>query len=645
MFACDVTELTAAETLASAAQLHAQRNRTDVELLDLALHFADLHPDPATVPGHHSVPGGERGVVYGGPGCPAVAEFAVAEFGAATGRSTASAAAFFGQALALRHRLPRILAQVRSEHATAWKACTIATACLHLSEQAAALVDAEVADIVDTLTPHRLANIVRAALWRADPEAAQAAAEARAKERGVWPGRTDEHGTTTLYVKAATGDIIRLNTTLTQLADALADLGDTDPLHQRRAKAIGILADPALAQQLLTIAHHLTQEAPTPNHPPNQDAPTTTTRTPTPTSATRAPTPTSASALASAPAPAAATPAAPSSPGQGAQTPAPPTAPRDQAPPVIPHPASPRQTAGPDQPATPGRPSHLDDEQRVDDPGQNHEPGPDDEADRDAPHPSEPAFDERSEPRPAPDHTATNSGSSASRHPGTPETPGAGMDAAARRELARKLAAVKQGAYSNNPTSGADSIDGHTTDGHTGGAGSTGRSGHKPTRTTTVYVHITDQTLLTGGGITRVERFGPVYAARLQELLGHDQITLKPVIDLNNKISVDAYEIPRRIREHIKLTHPVEQFPYGTAETTHNTDLDHIQPYNFNATGPPDQTSTTNLTPLRRYSHRVKTHGGWRVRRLDDGALQWTTKHGYTFRVDHTGTHPLADGV
>jgi hypothetical protein len=194
------------------------------------------------------------------------------------------------------------------------------------------------------------------------------------------------------------------------------------------------------------------------------------------------------------------------------------------------------------------------------------------------------------------------------------------MDTAARRELARRLAALKQGADSNNTT------------------GSTGR---KPARTTTLYVHITDQTLLAGGGITRVERYGPVLATRLEELLGHDQITLKPVIDLNDKISVDAYEIPRRIREHIKLTHPIEQFPYGTTETTNHTDLDHIEPFNFKPTAPPGQTNTDNLTPLRRHSHRAKTHARWQAHRLTDGALQWTTPHGFTFRVDHTGTHPI----
>ena len=101
---------------------------------------------------------------------------------------------------------------------------------------------------------------------------------------------------------------------------------------------------------------------------------------------------------------------------------------------------------------------------------------------------------------------------------------------------------------------------------------------------------------------------------------------------------MDAYEIPRRIRERVKLTYPVEQFPYGTRETTASTDLDHIKPYQPN--GPPEQTSTDNIVPLGRRNHRAKTHGGWTVTRLDDGALEWTTRHGYTFRVDHTGTHP-----
>ena len=52
---------------------------------------------------------------------------------------------------------------------------------------------------------------------------------------------------------------------------------------------------------------------------------------------------------------------------------------------------------------------------------------------------------------------------------------------------------------------------------------------------------------------------------------------------------------------------------------------------------------TDNLTPLRRFSHRLKTHGRWRVRRLDDGALHWTSPHGFEFRVDRNGTHRITD--
>ncbi|MDX6291129.1 MAG: hypothetical protein QOH50_204, partial [Kribbellaceae bacterium] len=127
-------------------------------------------------------------------------------------------------------------------------------------------------------------------------------------------------------------------------------------------------------------------------------------------------------------------------------------------------------------------------------------------------------------------------------------------------------------------------------------------------------------------------------ASQFSELLGHDQIVVKPVIDLNDRVSVDAYEIPDRIRERVKLIHPVEQFVYGTAETTMRTDLDHTVAYDPN--GPPGQTTAESLAPLGRFSHRLKTHGDWIVRRLDDGAYEWVSPHEFKFRVDHTGTHP-----
>jgi hypothetical protein len=206
------------------------------------------------------------------------------------------------------------------------------------------------------------------------------------------------------------------------------------------------------------------------------------------------------------------------------------------------------------------------------------------------------------------------------------------LDAAAQRALHARLAQIKHDAYTNPTTPiGADHAAGGTRTARTGG-------GRLRPGQTEIYVHLTDHTLATGTGVLRVEGLGPLLADQLAELVGHGPYTVKPVIDLHDAVSVDAYEIPDRIRERVKLTHPVELFPYGSQETRRTMDLDHLQPYD--PAGPPGQTSTDNLAPLGRFGHRVKTHAhGWTVRRLDPKTLEWTTPHGFTFHVDPTGTH------
>ncbi|GAA0963663.1 hypothetical protein GCM10009554_83420 [Kribbella koreensis] len=566
MFPQDLDDYGARETLAALAEVHDLQGQADLAELRLALHFADLHPDPATLSGQVAMPGGERGVVYGGVGCPAVAEFAPAEFGAVTARSTGAAATFIGQALALRHRLPLTWAQVLSGHATAWKARKVASACMELSEEGAAIVDARVAAIVDTVTPLRLANIVKAAMWQADPEAAKARAEERARKRGVWAGRSDEYGTTMLFVRASSGDVIRFKATVDQCAEALAALGDTDSVQQRRARAFGILADPAQADQLLQVAHHLTASgmASRTNNDPPADA---------------------------AAGPTAGTERTATADASGSAT---------------------VDVSGSLDPVEPGDLDvewDIDSGQRADDLNRFATDHPHDGAyAEDTPHPSDPAYDDY-----LPDSSDPINEPWSSNQADEVQDSDRGMDWAARRELAKKLEAIRQIAY----------------------------TGRRP-RQTVLYAHITDEVLLAGQGVARVEGYGPVFVDRLHELLGHDQVVIQPVIDLSVGVSVDAYEIPRRIRERVKLTYPVEQFPYGTAMTTDSIDLDHIEP--FDPHGPPGQTSTANLVPLRRFSHRVKTHGGWTSRRLDERTVEWTTRNGFVFRVDHLGTHRVDDG-
>jgi len=129
------------------------------------------------------------------------------------------------------------------------------------------------------------------------------------------------------------------------------------------------------------------------------------------------------------------------------------------------------------------------------------------------------------------------------------------------------------------------------------------------------------------------------------------QVVVKPVIDLRDQIAVDAYEIPDRIADCVRLTRPTCVFPHCT-RPARGCDLDHVDKYvKAEDGGPPGQTSTTNLAPLCRRHHRVKTHPSpsgigrerrWRYRRLPDGSFVWTSPHDQQYLVDPHGTVPLA---
>jgi hypothetical protein len=118
---------------------------------------------------------------------------------------------------------------------------------------------------------------------------------------------------------------------------------------------------------------------------------------------------------------------------------------------------------------------------------------------------------------------------------------------------------------------------------------------------------------------------------------------VRPVIDLRvGEQPVDGYEVPARMRELVHLRTPRSAFPWS-ANTSRRKDLDHTDPYlPPDRGGPPGQTRIGNLGPLERRAHRVKTFArGWRHHQPVPGVFLWRTPHGYWFRVDHTGTHPI----
>ncbi|HXH78956.1 hypothetical protein [Nocardioides sp.] len=153
------------------------------------------------------------------------------------------------------------------------------------------------------------------------------------------------------------------------------------------------------------------------------------------------------------------------------------------------------------------------------------------------------------------------------------------------------------------------------------------------------HVHLTDEALRTRSGVARVEDLGPQLVERLAELLGHADVRLQPVRDLNGRIRVDQYEHPDALKDHAWHLSGGDAFPYTPPANRAVVDHDHPTPYDKD--GPPGQTGNHNSAPLRRTHHRWKTFGGYRCRQAGPGRYLWATPHGHYYLRDHTGTHHL----
>jgi len=150
----------------------------------------------------------------------------------------------------------------------------------------------------------------------------------------------------------------------------------------------------------------------------------------------------------------------------------------------------------------------------------------------------------------------------------------------------------------------------------------------------TVYVHVAEETLLSGRGTARVEGVGPLAATMLKHLIGNCRIRVTPVVRPFAKVAVDSYEIPDRIRRQVVLRDQFEVFPFSS-RSARRQDLDHTDPYR---TGRRGQTSAANLGPLSRKAHRAKTHGGWRLEQPRAGIFWWCSPAGERFRVGPNGS-------
>jgi antitoxin (DNA-binding transcriptional repressor) of toxin-antitoxin stability system len=155
-----------------------------------------------------------------------------------------------------------------------------------------------------------------------------------------------------------------------------------------------------------------------------------------------------------------------------------------------------------------------------------------------------------------------------------------------------------------------------------------------------LYVHLSDLALVgLASPVARVEGVGPVLADH--HLFAGCRVSVKPVIDLNDRVDLNCYEHPVWLDEQRKLATPGDYFPYAGAVPglAGSVDLDHPTPYD--ALGPRGQTGMHNSGPLGRRHHRWKTHAGYVSRQCGTSRWVWRTPHGRYYLVDHRGTHRI----
>ena len=266
-----------ADLVRLAADTHDAVKKDGCRKLLIAAAWADAHsavddaePLGGTAGGEERGPAMrvERMIAVGPVGCPLVAETCPAELAVVFQTSIGGARRLIGDAVNLRHRLPRTWARVTAGQLHAWKARRIAQATAHLNPVCAGEVDRLLAGHLELVAWRRFEKMLDATLLHVDEASYQARAREAATHRDVWATESSD-GHRMLIARADAGDITVFLALVNRLADALADDGDDDPVGVRRAKAIGIAGYPDRALDLLLRHRH---DPDTHQHPEERQA-------------------------------------------------------------------------------------------------------------------------------------------------------------------------------------------------------------------------------------------------------------------------------------------------------------------------------------------------------------------------------------
>jgi hypothetical protein len=242
------------DVLVLARSCQVESDRAQATQFVAALVWADQHPVESIIEAATWIAGGgaETGIPLAGDGAPLVAEFCVAEFALAIGRSTDSGRCLLAHAVETRYRLPKTWRRILSGELQVWRARRIAELTIPLSPEAATFVDAQVAPFAHRIGVAALERLVEDAIVRFMPDlAAQKAEDAADRRRfDIDKDRVSFDGTVLVEGELDLADALDLDDAICRGAESLRAGGSTQSLDVRRSQALGEVARDQLALDL-----------------------------------------------------------------------------------------------------------------------------------------------------------------------------------------------------------------------------------------------------------------------------------------------------------------------------------------------------------------------------------------------------------
>src|SRR5436190_20069142 len=249
------TPRTAAEVIDDVRGARGAEHVAAVQQVRLAVEWALLHPCPEDDrPAHWGEAHlyDETVTPLAGEGAPLVAEFAPASLAAALGISLAAGRQLVADALELVFRLPRLWELVVAGVVPVWRARAISRETHDLSVEAVGCADRMITAVPDRIGQVDAVRLVQEARLYFDPDRAVAEEEHELARRGVWVKHRGNHATTDVIMTLDTPDALLFDATVARIAHDLHALDDPEDLDHRPATAVGILADPQYALDLMS---------------------------------------------------------------------------------------------------------------------------------------------------------------------------------------------------------------------------------------------------------------------------------------------------------------------------------------------------------------------------------------------------------